>query len=43
MERGVSEFVVNNTALASLAMGSPDKETMAALHATYHLQHQPPP
>jgi len=36
MERGIGEFVVQDTALASLALeGLPDQETIAALNASY--------
>lgn len=36
MERGIGEFVVQNTALASLALEDPpDQETIAALQATF--------
>lgn len=38
MERGVGEFVVQNTALASLALDDPpDPETIAALQATFSI------
>ena len=38
MERGIGEFVVRNTALASLALEDPpDQETNAALQATFSI------
>jgi uncharacterized membrane protein len=38
MERGIGEFVVQNTALASLALEDPpDQETIAALQATFSI------
>jgi uncharacterized membrane protein len=38
MERGIGEFVVQNTALASLALKDPpDQETIAALQATFSI------
>ncbi len=38
MERGIGEFVVRNTALASLALQEPpDRETIAALNASYSI------
>jgi uncharacterized membrane protein len=38
MERGIGEFVVRNTALASLALREPpDRETIAALNASYNI------
>ena len=38
MERGIGEFVVQNTALASLALEDPpDQETIAALRATFSI------
>lgn len=38
MNRGIGEFVVKNTALASLAMkDTPDKETIRALHSFYSI------
>jgi uncharacterized membrane protein len=38
MERGIGEFVVRNTALASLALDEPpDRETIAALNASYSI------
>lgn len=38
MERGIGEFVVANTPLASLALESPpDREIIAALRAAYHI------
>jgi uncharacterized membrane protein len=38
MERGIGEFVVQNTALASLALDEPpDEETIVALNASYSI------
>jgi uncharacterized membrane protein len=38
MERGIGAFIVQNTALASLAMeGPPDQETIAALNGSYSI------
>ncbi len=41
MERGVGEFVVRDTALASLAGADPpDQDTIAALHAAYSISNR---
>ena len=40
MERGIGEFVVQNTTLASLALEDPpDQNTIAALQATFSISH----